>query len=676
MAFFASKPLQQKLPYSIPLCKCPSLLSSFKFQTPSSFLTSPLSKHPLRLSFLVGRGHANSHYEIKVSITDQQLSKSSTNHGYDRRAVSHSRDKNRRAEQKSVEKGEGSEMGENVRKSARRDRFSGERVGSMERSRMDSDLSSMSPEDENLVRKLTETIGNLTVKKAEKKPKKGVYKKLGVEKMDKGSEQSKSESPEVMLRVGLDMCSKKGDVMGALELYDSAQREGIKIGQYHYNVLLYLCSSAAIGVVQPAKSGSGNRTLNTLESSGDISAVNSEVLGEVGEIHVVYFNDTVSNNLTSNSELLVKSNNHPVHTGRSNLDLNRFVTNVGKDNSSSILNGKEKFAQASNGVAVPNCREIDVIINSGSGDYVFKSTNDGNKLANYQIQVNEDLKKYALRRGYEIYEKMRLEKIPMNEASLTSVARMALAMGNGDMAFDTVKQMKALGINPRLRSYGPALSAFCTSGNIEKAFSVEQHMQENGVHPEEPELEMLLRVSIEAGRSDKVYYLLHKLRTGVRRVSPSTADLIEKWFKNKIASQVGKRKWDQSFIREAIENGGGGWHGQGWLGKGKWTVSCTSVGDDGLCKCCGEKLATIDLDPKETEKFAESVASIAVQREKNSSFQKFQKWLDYYGPFEAVIDGANIGLYTQRKFKPSKVNAVVNGIRQLLPSKTWPHCVA
>ncbi|CAH9131397.1 unnamed protein product [Cuscuta epithymum] len=110
----------------------------------------------------------------------------------------------------------------------------------------------------------------------------------------------------------------------------------------------------------------------------------------------------------------------------------------------------------------------------------------------------------------------------------------------------------------------------------------------------------------------------------------------------------------------------------GWLGKGKWTVSRTSVGSDGLCKCCGEQLATIDLDPKETENFAQSVASIAAQREKKSNFQKFQKWLDYYGPFEAVVDGANVGLLNQRNFKPSKVNAVANGIRQMFPSKKWP----
>lgn len=87
---------------------------------------------------------------------------------------------------------------------------------------------------------------------------------------------------------------------------------------------------------------------------------------------------------------------------------------------------------------------------------------------------------------------------------------------------------------------------------------------------------------------------------------------------------MGKPKWDTSLIKEAIENGGGGWHGQGWLGKGRWNVSYTTVGTDGLCNCCGERLALIDLDPKETENFAESVASIAIKKEKNSSFQKFQ----------------------------------------------------
>lgn len=354
------------------------------------------------------------------------------------------------------------------------------------------------------------------------------------------------DSPQVKLKNALDMCSKRGDVMGALSLYDSAISEGVKLGQHHYTVLLYLCSSAAVGVVRPAKSGNGARTLNARVSSDGV--LNEGFSGPMDT------NDS-SFELDCNAEL------------------------------NSDLSSSEK---------------------------------DGGFL------VSEEVKRYALERGFEVYQNMCVDKVEMNEAALTAVARIAMSVGDGDMAFEMVRQMKGLGISPKLRSYGPALSIFCNNGEIDKAFAVEKHMLEHGVYPEEPELEALLRVSIGAGNSDKVYYVLHKVRSSVRKVSQATASLIVDWFKNKPASRVGKRKWDKRLIREAIENNGGGWHGQGWLGKGKWEVAHTTIGKDGMCKCCGVQLTTIDLDPIETENFAKSVASIAIMREKGSNFQKFQ----------------------------------------------------
>ncbi|KAK3034331.1 hypothetical protein RJ639_032229 [Escallonia herrerae] len=483
--------------------------------------------------------------------------------------------------------------------------------------------------------------GNISNNKSEIRD---IVSKKG-DKRGKGYKKMKVDSPEARLRAGLDLCSKRGNVMGAIRLYDLAQIEGVKLGQYHYAVLLYLCSSAAAGVVQPAKSGSASRSLST----ADILSEGSENFGDFKRL---------GRRNSNRSELDITGESGNMHDKLETANDSESTVDV---NESQLPN------------VYVDLHTLDELIKylSGNDDPLNKKHKYGDQ-EDYGIEVGEDVKKYALQRGFEIYEKMSSEKIQMNEATLTSVARMAMALGNGDMAFDVVKQMKELGINPRLRSYGPALSVFCYNGEVDKAFIVEEHMLEHGVCPEEPELEALLRVSISAGRGEKVYSLLHKLRTSVRKVSPSTADLIEKWFKSKVASKVGKRKWDQKVVMEAVENGGGGWHGQGWLGKGKWTVSRTFVGPDGLCKCCGEKLVTIDLDPIETEKFAESVANVAKQREKNSNFEKFQKWLDYYGPFEAVVDGANVGLFSQRKFRPSKVNAIANGIRQMLPSKKWP----
>lgn len=105
-----------------------------------------------------------------------------------------------------------------------------------------------------------------------------------------------------------------------------------------------------------------------------------------------------------------------------------------------------------------------------------------------------------------------------NEATFTSMARIAAVSGDGDRAFALVKQMSAAGISGRLRSYGPTLAAFAKAGRLEDAFEVDEHMLAAGVEPLEAELAALLSVSAQSGRADKVYALLHRLRVTVKLV--------------------------------------------------------------------------------------------------------------------------------------------------------------
>nr|XP_023872984.1 proteinaceous RNase P 1, chloroplastic/mitochondrial-like isoform X2 [Quercus suber] len=648
MVSFSFNTLQQKHFFSVTLCKSPLTLTPFKFPSFSSCSTFSPQKHTLKPSFfpfLVVRAHV-SHTETKVSITDHTLTKTMNLRTAKENVAGFSfmRDMDERTQRKSLKNLGGGSVVEKTERKLTKDKNRRKNLGFRRSKEMGSGKFSLRTRDENMMVYSLESVCRSVVnEKMEKKPRKVDDNQVGKEDKGKGSKKNKDESSEVQLRPALDMCSKRGDVLGAIQLYDKALKEGIRLRQYHYTVLLYLCSSAARGVIHPAKSGSGSRILNPLDLSNGVSNLN---------------------NILVSNEQLVDFGTIDGTPGKMELNSSSnfqdFSSTSNEKNLSSFSNGFKK--STSQLLDRPNSPIKDV------DD--FSNTKDDQE--EHKIQVGEDFKKYALQRGFEVYEKMCSDNVPMNEAALTSVARMAVSMGNGDLAFDMVKQMKPLGINARLRSYGPALSYFCDIGDIEKAFAVEKHMLEHGVHPEEHELLALLRVSVGAGKGDKVYYLLHKLRTSLRKVSSTTADLIVKWFNSKAASRVGKTKWDTSLIKEAIENGGGGWHGQGWLGKGRWNVSYTTVGTDGLCDCCGERLALIDLDPKETENFAESVASIAIKKEKNSSFQKFQKWLDYYGPFEAVVDAANVGIYNQKRFVPSKVSAVVNGIRQKFPSKKWP----
>lgn len=258
-------------------------------------------------------------------------------------------------------------------------------------------------------------------------------------------------------------------------------------------------------------------------------------------------------------------------------------------------------------------------------------------------------------------------RIPPSESTITSMARIAAAdkVQGGDRAFGMVREMGTKhGLVPRLRTYAPALFAFSrTAEGAEKAYSVEEHMVSMGVYPEEPELAALLKVSSEAGRDDKVYEFLHKLRRIVGSVRPSTAEVVREWFQSARAAEVGTERWDTHQVRNAVLLNGGGWHGKGWLGKGKWTVQRANVGPEGCCSSCGLLLACVDIDRKDTYKFTEAMASLALSREVKSSFSDFQEWLSNHADFDVIVDGANVGYYHQNfadgGFSLSQVEIIV-----------------
>ncbi|KAL7168519.1 hypothetical protein ACSBR2_038866 [Camellia fascicularis] len=89
----------------------------------------------------------------------------------------------------------------------------------------------------------------------------------------------------------------------------------------------------------------------------------------------------------------------------------------------------------------------------------------------------------------------------------------------------------------------------------------------------------------------------------------------------------------------------------------------------GVCLSCGEKLVSIDIDPKETENFTASLTNLVCQREVKADFMQFQEWLQRHDPFDAVIDGANVGLINRHNFNFSQRNFIVNQLHQMRPSK-------
>lgn len=261
---------------------------------------------------------------------------------------------------------------------------------------------------------------------------------------------------------------------------------------------------------------------------------------------------------------------------------------------------------------------------SGSGEKLEISVEPS--LPTETISYGENQKNEIIQKGMEILQAMRTKRISINEATLTSAARIAAAQGNGTVAFDYVLEMEKMGIEPKLRSYGPALFTLCRQNDEQNALRVYEHLLSAGVDPSEDELAALLRVCAQSNSASRVYDLLHALRNWVDELQPETLSTIEKWFNSDAACSLeGREDLTKETLLSAVESKGGGYHGLGWLGKGPWKTSWAEISKDSICSSCGEKLVTIDLDAEQTESFVESVSRLAQEREQQKSeFVKFQ----------------------------------------------------
>ncbi|XP_057453208.1 proteinaceous RNase P 2-like [Lotus japonicus] len=296
-------------------------------------------------------------------------------------------------------------------------------------------------------------------------------------------------------------------------------------------------------------------------------------------------------------------------------------------------------------------------------------------LCSHAVAAEPSLKTLALEHGFRIFDRMTALGITPNEASIATVARLAAAKGDGGYAFELAKNVGKYNVAPRLRTYDPALFCFCESLDDDRAYEVEEHMKGVGVCLEEPELAALLKVSVKRGRGEKVYEYLHKLRSAVRCVGESTAAVIEEWFRSGEAGKVGEVGLDGGRVKEGVLRNVGGWHGLGWVGNGDWVVCRTGVDGDGVCGGCGEQLACVDIDDEEMEKFGKSIAALAVEREVKANFSEFQGWLEKHAHYEAIVDGANVGLYQQNfadgGFSTHQLHDVVNELYNR-SGKKWP----
>jgi len=79
----------------------------------------------------------------------------------------------------------------------------------------------------------------------------------------------------------------------------------------------------------------------------------------------------------------------------------------------------------------------------------------------------------------------------------------------------------------------------------------------------------------------------------------------------------------------------------------RWRVERSSVSDDGLCRATRERLRSLELSEDEQTQLCEGTVKIACQGRgaaQAEAFEEFKSFVSKKGPFQAVLDAANIAM--------------------------------
>eukprot|EP00854_Cymbomonas_tetramitiformis_P011078 gene11078-13095_t len=221
----------------------------------------------------------------------------------------------------------------------------------------------------------------------------------------------------------------------------------------------------------------------------------------------------------------------------------------------------------------------------------------------------------------DLLQHMKDKGVTRVEATYSELARIASTCGKPTRALELVAEMKAENIEPRLRSYSPAIQGFCNLGQVDAAFELAETVRGAGLVLTENEYRSLLGASAAAGRQPQVAEVLERMRRELPQIGEETASVLKAYFTSPLASTANGNK--------------------------EYSVSRCTVNEEGTCSVSGAKLLAVDLTSEEREKLAAGIAKLACEREKHDHFEYFKRFLKEQGPYTLLIDGANVGMYGQ-----------------------------
>lgn len=229
----------------------------------------------------------------------------------------------------------------------------------------------------------------------------------------------------------------------------------------------------------------------------------------------------------------------------------------------------------------------------------------------------------------EVMQYMREHDLMKDEMVYLAQARLSACLGDPDEALNIAKQMIEDAFPARLRIFTPALAGFAERGEMEKAIGVLNLMDAHNLDLTELEFRFLFKACTQnLDGYAQATSILERIGKELTFLEKETIDIIRSYFKTEQSRKA--------FETEALSK------------KQIWLVEDVQVDAEGFCMTAGENLEAIDLADQDWNEFLAVFEKLAISRESSSDhFHSFMSWLDQHGPFDIIVDGANVAFHKQ-----------------------------
>ncbi|KAF8071299.1 hypothetical protein HT031_001382 [Scenedesmus sp. PABB004] len=242
-------------------------------------------------------------------------------------------------------------------------------------------------------------------------------------------------------------------------------------------------------------------------------------------------------------------------------------------------------------------------------------------------------------------------------AAPASPRRAAQAFGYAQALVDAWQAAgRSAKLTPRLRDFQPALVGYALTGQAEQAGRVIELMRSAcGQDLTESEFALWLEAIARGGSYEQLEEALAATAAELNELRPATLALIARFFESERAA--------------AALAAGGKLAG---LGRSAWQQEWVTPSEEGLVAEAGVQLGMSDLSEADWAAFAQQVRQLAEEQEKQQGkFTVFADWLEKHGPFDVMIDGANVALWGENYegggFRPAKIRTMVDAVRAASP---------